>query len=229
MRVVWARGPTKIISPLASRGCAYKPCTPPINTTIHAATLLHNRTINAIHPAEDACANLRAVIDAGLHAYFEDFLAETERTLADNDQRGFYKHLKGTVGLGGRKARSEQFIMDENRKLVRDKVRIRKRWGGFFQTLLNRKSPKLDLTITIVFPQRPLAPSLGVEPTMDDMMGVIRGMPNWNAVGPDSLPAEVLKLDHPEFIRYFHNVLCQCAEHWRSPSTVDKCDHQSPP
>ena len=42
---------------------------------------------------------------------------------------------------------------------------------------------------------------------MDDMMGVIRGMPNWKAVGPDSLPAEILKLDHPEFIRYFHNLL----------------------
>ena len=26
-------------------------------------------------------------------------------------------------------------------------------------------------------------------------------------VGPDSLPAEVLTLDHPEFIRYFHNLL----------------------
>ena len=58
-----------------------------------------------------ACANLRAVIDAGLHAYFEEYLAEAERLLADNDQRGFYKHLKGTVGLGGRKARSEQFII----------------------------------------------------------------------------------------------------------------------
>ena len=54
-----------------------------------------------------ACANLRGVIDAGLHAYFEGYLAETERLLADNDRRGFYKHLKGTVGLGGRKARSE--------------------------------------------------------------------------------------------------------------------------
>ena len=91
-------------------------------------------------------------------------------------------------------------------KTLRDKVRIRKRWGGFFQTLLNKKSPKLDLTITALFPQRPLAPSLGVRPTIDDMMGVIRGMPNWNAVGPDCLLAEVLKLDHPEFIRYFHNL-----------------------
>ena len=42
---------------------------------------------------------------------------------------------------------------------------------------------------------------------MDDMMGIIRGMLNWKAVGPDSLPAEVLKLDHPEFIRYVHNLL----------------------
>ena len=32
-----------------------------------------------------ACANLRAVIDAGLHAYFEEYLAETERPFADND------------------------------------------------------------------------------------------------------------------------------------------------
>ena len=81
--------------------------------------------------------------------------------------------------MGGRKARSEQFNMDEDGTLLRDKVRIRKRWGGFFLTLLNKKSPKRDLTITALFPQWHFAPSLGVEPTMDDMMGVIRGMPNW--------------------------------------------------
>ena len=80
------------------------------------------------------------MIDAGLHAYFEEYLAETERLIADND--GVYKHLKGTMGLGGRKARSEQFIMDDDGTLLRDKVRIRKRWGGFIQTLLNKKSPK---------------------------------------------------------------------------------------
>ena len=80
--------------------------------------------------------------------------------------------------MGGRKPRSEQFIMDEDGTLLRDKVRIRKRWGAFLQTLLNKKSPKLDVTITVLFPQQPSAPSLGVEPTMGDMMGVIRGMPN---------------------------------------------------
>ena len=114
-----------------------------------------------------ACTNLRGVIDAGLHAYFETNLAETRRLRADNDQRGFYKHLKGTMGLGGHKARSEQFIMDEDCTLLRDKVRIRERWGGFFQTLLNKKSPKLDPTTNALFPQRPLTPLLGDEPTME--------------------------------------------------------------
>ena len=65
-----------------------------------------------------ACANLRKAIDAALNTYFEECLAETERLLADNDQRGFYKHLKGTVGLDGRKARSEQFIRDEDGTLL---------------------------------------------------------------------------------------------------------------
>lgn len=63
---------------------------------------------------------------------------------------------------------------------------------------------------------------------MDDMAVVIRGtMPNWKAVGLDSLPAEVLKLDqlersrpaellhldHLESIRYTLTVvLAMCRE-----------------
>ena len=120
----------------------------------------------------------------------EEYLAETERLLADNDQRGFYKHLKGTVRLDGRKARSEQFIMDEDGTLLKDKVRILERWARYFGALLNTKSPKLDPTISGLVPQRRLAPSLGDEPTMDDM-AVIRGMLNWKAVGPDSLASGV--------------------------------------
>ena len=166
-----------------------------------------------------ACANLRGVIDAGLRAYFEEYLAATERLLADNDQRGFYKHLKDTVGLVGRKARSEQFIMDEDGTMLKDKVRILERWAGYFGTLLNTKSPELDPNISGLFPQWPLAPSVGGEPTMDGMTKVIRGMPNWKAVGPDSLPAELLKIENPEFIRYFDNLLVNVCERETSLSS----------
>ena len=48
---------------------------------------------------------------------------------------------------------------------------------------------------------------------MDDMTAVIQGMPNWKAVGPDSLPDELLEIEQPEFIRYFHNLLVNV---WRT-------------
>ena len=99
-----------------------------------------------------ARVNLRRAINAVLHAYFEEYLAETERLLAGNNLRCFYKHLKGTVGLDGRKARSEQFIRDQDDTLLRDKVRILERWARFFGALPTTKSCKLDPTISALFP-----------------------------------------------------------------------------
>lgn len=57
-----------------------------------------------------------------MSAYDEGYLAETERLLADNDQRGFYNRLKRTVGFEGRNERSELFIRDEGDTLSRNKV-----------------------------------------------------------------------------------------------------------
>ena len=48
---------------------------------------------------------------------------------------------------------------------------------------------------------------------MDDMAAVIPAIPNWKALGPDSLPAGLLEIGHPEFIRYFHNLLVDL---WRT-------------
>lgn len=167
----------------------------------------HPRDSTAWKTLRTACANLREVVAVGVHAYFEEYLSETERLLADSDQRGFYKHLKGTVGLEGKKARSEQFIRDEDGTLLRDKVQIRERWMRAFHKLLNTKSLKLDPTIIDPLPPRPLEQSLGDEPSVDEMMGAVKTMPNWKAVGPDDLPAELLKIDHPDFIQCFHHIL----------------------
>ena len=49
------------------------------------------------------------------------------------------------------------------------------------------------------------------EPTIIEVTAVIRRtllcMPNWKAGGRDSLPAELLKYNHPDFFRYFRNLL----------------------
>ena len=56
-----------------------------------------------------ACANLQAVA-AGIHAYVQEYLVETEQTLANNDQGGLYGYLKSTVGLEGKNARSNSSL-----------------------------------------------------------------------------------------------------------------------
>ena len=50
---------------------------------------------------------------------------------------------------------------------------------------------------------------------MNDMTAVFRRTPNWViAVGPDALLAKLLKLDHPELIRYTmvlsQRIYCTC-------------------
>ena len=65
----------------------------------------------------------------------------------DRDLRGLYKHLKKSVGLGGRQSGGQQFIEDENDVLLRDKAEILPRWARFFSTLLNTKSTKLNPAI----------------------------------------------------------------------------------
>ena len=77
-----------------------------------------------------ACANLRRAIDAASHTHVEEYLAETETLLADNDRRGFHKYFEGTVELNGRKARGEQCVRNEHGTLPRDKVRILERWAA---------------------------------------------------------------------------------------------------
>ena len=74
-------------------------------------------------------------------------------------------------------------------------------WAEFFGTLLITKPSTLDPTISALFPQRPLASLLRDEPTMHAMTAVVRGMPSWNSVGPDSLPAELLSSKKHEFIQ----------------------------
>ena len=85
--------------------------------------------------------------------------------------------------------------------------------GRVFRYPLYYESPTLDPAKSDLFPQRPLPSSLGDELTTDEITAVIRGIPNWKALGPDSLPSELLKIDHREFTRYFHSLLVNV---WRT-------------
>ena len=63
----------------------------------------------------------------------------------------------------------------------------------FFRSLLNSKPDMLDLDIPKRLPQHPVASTLGIEPTEEEIATVMKAMANAKAVGPEGPPAELLK------------------------------------
>ena len=127
-------------------------------------------------------------------------MVDLETFLRHRDIRVLYKHLKRTVGLGGRKTEGQQTIEDENGNMLRDKGDILRRWERFFGNLFNTKSPALQPSIVEKVQQRrkPSPPpppgtrsqigepiSLEAEPTYAETLQAVQAMANWKAQGAD--------------------------------------------
>ena len=106
---------------------------------------------------------------------------------------GFYAHLKG-VNLETSCKFSSQFIRDEQGGLLGDPEKTLQRWTRHFQTLLNNSSPSLDPPVVHSLPQLQICHALGELPTREEVVLALRRMANAKAMGPDNLPAELLKL-----------------------------------
>ena len=116
-----------------------------------------------------------------------------EKQLRTGVQHGFFQNIK-SVQLEATKKVEPQCVRDEEGRLLRDKGRIRERWVRFFRSLLNEKSDMLNPDTSKRLPQYPVASALGIEPTEEEIATAIKAMANAKGVGPDGLPAELLKL-----------------------------------
>ena len=177
-----------------------------------------NSTLATWKALRAACKGVRTAVGEGIHAHLKIYVTRLEVMYEDRDLRGLYKHLKKSVGLGVRQSGGQQYIKDKNDVLLRSKAEILQRWARFFGTLLNTKSPKLNPAIIEEVKQRPAAPTtrdsvpLGSAPTLEETRRAIRGMHKWKAPGPDSLVAELLKIDElaePIVLERFHAILVE--------------------
>ena len=139
------------------------------------------------------CNWLKGVRSAAVVRFFERHVVELEKQLRMGDQHGFFRNIE-SVQLEETKKVESQCVRDEERRLLRDKGRIRERWVRFFHSLLNSKSDMLDADIPKRLPQHPVASALGIEPTDEKIATAMKAMANTKAVGPDGLPADLLKL-----------------------------------
>ena len=140
-----------------------------------------------------ACNWLKRKRSAAVVRFFERHVVELEKQLHLGDQHGFFQNIR-SVQLEETKKVESQCVHDKGGRLLRDKGRIRERWVRFFRLLLNSKHDMLDPEIPKRLPQQLVASALGISPTEEEIATAMKAMANEKAVGPDGLPAELLKL-----------------------------------
>lgn len=86
-------------------------------------------------------------------------------------------------------------------------MRTLERWLGYLSALLTTNRATSTHLSAPYFHDGRWHHRLEKKPTMNDMTAVVWGMPNWKAVEPDSIPAELLQPNHPGFIRYLHSLV----------------------
>ena len=140
-----------------------------------------------------ACNWLKRVRSAAVARFFERQVAELEKQLRMGDPHGFFQNIK-SVQLEETKKVKTQFVRHKGGRLLRNKRRVRERWARFFRSLRNAKSDMPDPDIPKRLPQQPVASAVGIEPTEEEIATAVKAMANANVVGPNGLPAELLKL-----------------------------------
>ena len=149
---------------------------------------------SAFRALRKACRKLRETMQAAEGRFLEVYKCELEEFIVAGDVRGWYGHLKGGWKLQGKELGSAQYIRDESGKLQRKLEEIRARWRRYFTSLLNTTSAALNRAIIEGLSQKPAVLSLGDPPVVSKTKKALRSVANDKVMGPDELPAELLKL-----------------------------------
>ena len=130
----------------------------------------------------------------------------------------------------GRGRLTTQYIEDEEGRLLRDNALIRERWVRWFHKLRNTKSPTFDPSIVDELKQWPPCRPLDDVPSRYEVEEAIRALANQKkAVGPDGLPADLLKVltDEGELntLGKFHDVIVAgCIQGRWCAATTERCN-----
>ena len=94
--------------------------------------------------------------------------------------------------LAGKKSSAPKPIKDKHGNTLTKQEDQLKRWGEYFEELLNRPPPQGPIAI----PEAELMLDVNTEkPSMEEIAKAIQKQKNGKAPGPDGIPAEILKAD----------------------------------
>lgn len=105
--------------------------------------------------------------------------------LADiGDTRGFFSATKAIYGPSHRGSK--------DRKKILKTEEVKDHWREYFEDLLNQKTT-VDEEVLNSIPQHPINEDMADPPSLSEVSDAISAMRNNKAIGPDGIPAEILK------------------------------------
>ena len=123
-----------------------------------------------------------------------------------NDTKSFYEALNGVYA-------PSRFCLHPVRStddvLIKNKVYILKRLAEYLQNLLN-KVHTTDPGYLDYQPTLPIIPKLDDPPSFETVEKTILSLKDNKAVGPDNIPAEVIKYGGCALHRRLHNFILDC-------------------
>ena len=123
-----------------------------------------------------------------------------------NDTKSFYEALKGVYGP---RRFSLQPVRSTDRVLIKNNELILERWTEYLQNLLH-KVHTTDTGFLDYLPTLPIIPKLDDQPSFDEVEKAILSLKDNKPVGPDNIPAEVIKYGGCALHRRLHNFILDC-------------------
>ena len=103
-----------------------------------------NRTPATWEVLGAACKGVSTAVDEGIHAHLERDITRLEAMYEERDMRGLYKHLKNSVGFGGRPSGGQQYVKNDDGVLLNDKGEILQRRGEVLQHSFQHEIPHAE-------------------------------------------------------------------------------------
>ena len=120
-----------------------------------------------------------------------------------NDTHNFYEAL---IGVHGPRRFSLHPVRSTYGVLIKNKELILERWAEYLQNLLN----KVHTTDPGFLDDLPIIPNLDDPPFFDEVEMAILNLKDNKTVGPDNIPAEVIKFGGCALHRMLLNFIIDC-------------------
>ncbi len=127
-----------------------------------------------------------------------------------NDMKGFYELINEIYGPTHKSFASLKTA--DGTLLLTDQQEVLFRWGEHFEELLNRPST-VDEEIIDSVPARPLVNAAEIEPSLAEIVTIIKNLKNGKSPGDDGIPPEIFKYGGQKLTRKLYRLIIQI---WRS-------------